>query len=375
MVSSHSRSGGAPRPLRVLIAGGGTGGHLYPGLAVAQSLRGLAPGADIRFAGSARGLEVREVPRHGYRLYLIPVRGLYGVSRWRRIVGVSLLPLAFLKSLWVLLTFRPHLVLGVGGYASGPILATALLLGRRCALQEQNAYPGITNRLLGKFVSVAFITVPDAHGFFPRAIVTGNPVRRDILALRDSPLPSDPPDRPLQVFILGGSLGARAINTAMIEALPMLARSARPPRVIHQTGRLDIDWVSQAYSAASLEARVTPFLEDVASAYRDSALVISRAGASAVGEITAARKPSVLIPIPGTSGEHQLRNAQRLADAGAAVLIPQPELTPERLAETVLALLADSSRRAAMANAADALFPGDAAQHIAAECLKLAGRA
>ncbi|MDH4246256.1 MAG: undecaprenyldiphospho-muramoylpentapeptide beta-N-acetylglucosaminyltransferase [Deltaproteobacteria bacterium] len=359
------------RPLRVLIAGGGTGGHLYPGLAVAEALRTLEPQVEIRFAGSRRGLEAREVPRRGYRLYTIPVRGLFGVSRWRRFLGLSLLPLAFFKSLWVLLTFRPHLVLGVGGYASGPILATALLLGRRCVLQEQNAYPGITNRLLGRFVRTAFTTVTDAHGFFPRAIVTGNPVRHEILALRTEAPAPDHPSLPPQIFILGGSLGARAINKAVTEALPLLAATGHPPRIVHQTGRLDIEWVSQAYSAASLEARVTPFLEDIASVYRDSALVISRAGASAVGEFIAARKPSVLIPIPGTSGEHQLHNAQRLVAAGAAILIPQAELTPALLVETLQVLLADPQRRVEMAKATDALYPGDAAQRIALECLKI----
>jgi len=166
-------------------------------------------------------------------------------------------------------------------------------------------------------------------------------------------------------------LGARAINQAMTQALPLLAKSPHPPRILHQTGRLDIDWVSQAYSAAALEARVTPYLDDMAKAYRESALVVSRAGASAIGEIITAKKPSVLIPIPGTSGEHQLRNAQRLAHAGAAILIPQSELTPALLAESLLSLLNDASRLSAMIKAADDLFPGDSAKQIAAECLKL----
>ncbi|MDH5752980.1 MAG: UDP-N-acetylglucosamine--N-acetylmuramyl-(pentapeptide) pyrophosphoryl-undecaprenol N-acetylglucosamine transferase [Deltaproteobacteria bacterium] len=383
---------------RVLIAGGGTGGHLFPGLAIAEALQRHCPGVDIRFAGSSYGLEAREVPRRGYRLYLVPVRGLYGVSWSRRLLVLLMLPVAFLKCLGIILGFRPHLILGVGGYASAPVLATGLLLGRRCVIQEQNAYPGITNRLLGRFVHTAFTAVKDEHGFFRNVLVTGNPVRESILALRNNPQPGSETRgssaEPHQVFVVGGSQGARVINRALTEALPLLRQSGPPLSILHQTGRLDQDWVREAYVlhlgsgghtppngpsgeemefGSDLRARVTPFIEDMAAAYSESRLVISRAGASAVGEIVAARRASVLIPIPGTSGEHQLRNAERLAAAGAAVLLRQHDLNGERLAAVIADLLGAPERIKGMEEATDQLFPGDSADEIARACLRIIG--
>jgi UDP-N-acetylglucosamine--N-acetylmuramyl-(pentapeptide) pyrophosphoryl-undecaprenol N-acetylglucosamine transferase len=354
----------------VLIAGGGTGGHLFPGLAIAEALQRLAPGCEIRFAGSAYGIEHRAVPARGYRLYRIPVRGLYGVSLRRRLWVLAMLPLAFAGCAAILLSWRPDLVIGVGGYASGPMLATALLLRRGCVIQEQNAWPGLTNRLLGRWVHTAFTAVPDTQGFFRRAVVTGNPVRADILALREeAPVARDPP----LLFVFGGSQGARAINEAVCAALPRLAAWGRPLRILHQTGPAALETVRAAYAAAGLPAEVVPFLEDMAGAYRAARVVVSRAGASAVGEIVTARRASLLVPIPGTSGEHQLRNAQRLAGAGAALLIEQRDLDGNLLAETLLGLLENPARLDAMERATDALFPGDAADAIARACLELLG--
>ncbi len=357
-----------PAAPRVLIAGGGTGGHLFPGLAIAEALRRKAPGTEVRFAGSAYGIEHRAVPARGYRLYRIPVRGLYGVPLRRKLWVLAMLPLAFLQCAAILLAWRPHLVVGVGGYASGPMLATALLLRRLCVIQEQNAYPGLTNRLLGRRVHTAFTAVEDRHGFFRRAVVTGNPVREAILALRTAPAPQR--GTPL-LFVFGGSQGALAINRAMADALPRLERWGRPLRILHQTGPAHLEAVRAAYAASALDAEVVPFIEDMAAAYRAARLVVSRAGASAVAEIVAARRAAVLVPIPGTSGEHQLRNAQRLAEAGAAVLVEQRELDGPRLAGALTALLDDPARLDAMEAATDALFPGDAAARIAAECLQL----
>ncbi|HKI97766.1 MAG TPA: undecaprenyldiphospho-muramoylpentapeptide beta-N-acetylglucosaminyltransferase [bacterium] len=357
---------------RFLIAGGGTGGHLFPGLAIAEALQRLAPGSEVRFAGSSYGIEHRAVPERGYRLYRIAVRGLYGVPLPKRLLRLAMLPWAFVQCLAVLLSYRPHLVIGVGGYASGPILATALLLRRRCVIQEQNAWPGLTNRLLGRHVTAAFTAVEDREGFFRRAIVTGTPVRAAIAALRTEP----PTERPLPLlFVFGGSQGARAINRAMTEALPTLeAWSAQrhPLRIVHQTGRADLESVRAAYLKTALQAEVLPFIDDMADVYRRARLVVSRAGASAVNEIVAARRAAVFIPIPGTSGDHQRRNALRVAEAGAAVMLEQAELTGERLAATLTALLEDATRLDVMEAATDALFQGDAAGRIAEHCLEFA---
>lgn len=353
---------------RVLIAGGGTGGHLFPGLAIAEAMRSRSPALDIRFAGGTHGLENTVVPAHGYRLYRIAVRGLYGVNWRRRFFSLLRLPLAFLQSLWILLRFRPHLVIGVGGYASGPVLATALLLGRTCVIQEQNTVPGMTNRLLGRWVRKAFVVAEGMERYFRNPTVTGSPVRREILALREAP----PVERAVpQVLVIGGSQGALAINRAMIAALPLLEAWGKPLRILHQAGPNHWEAVRSAYADARLEARVVPFIQDMADAFRNARLVVSRAGASAVNEIVAARRASLLIPIPGTSGDHQRLNARRLEQAGAAVVLEQERLTGQTLAAAILRLLEDPARLDAMERATDVLFPGDAAARIAGECLAL----
>lgn len=356
--------------LRILIAGGGTGGHLFPGLAIAEAFAQARPGCDVRFVGSYYGIEGRVVPERGHRLYRLPVRGLYGVSWLRRLRVAALLPVALLQSLWIILAFRPHLVLGVGGYASGPLLLAALLLRRRTAIQEQNAYPGMTNRLLGRHVQRAFVPVAGLEGLFPTAMVVGNPVRRAILALRERDMP--PRTEPL-VLVVGGSQGAHRINEAMADAAPLLHAEAPQLRIVHQTGAADRDAVAAAYAAAGLPAEVPAFIDDMPAILARARLVVSRAGASAVNELIAARCPAILIPIPGASGDHQRKNAQWMQAGGAAVLLEQTALDGERLARAILELMADPARLAAMEAATDALFPGDAAARIVEECLRMIG--
>ena len=364
---------------RILIAGGGTGGHLFPGLAIAEAFLARHPDADIRFVGSAYGIEHRTVPARGFHLYRIPVRGLFGVSWARRFWVLLMLPLAMLRCLWVILSFRPQLVIGVGGYASGPMMAMAVLTRRVTALQEQNAYPGLTNRLLGRRVRLAFAPFAGMEAFFPHAIVVGNPVRSAILALRTGKGTGKGAQRPAQaattppLFVFGGSPGAHRINRAMAEAAPLLEAWDGRLEILHQTGAADQGMVKDAYAAAGLPHRVEPFIEDMADAFHRARLVVSRAGASAVSEIVAARRAAVFIPIPGSSGEHQLKNALRLADAGAAVVLEQKDLTGPALAKCIIALLKDSKRLDAMEHATDALFTGDPAARIVQECEKLMG--
>jgi UDP-N-acetylglucosamine--N-acetylmuramyl-(pentapeptide) pyrophosphoryl-undecaprenol N-acetylglucosamine transferase len=358
-----------PTP-RILITGGGTGGHLFPGLAIAEALRRSAPGVEIRFAGGTYGLENTVVPTHGYPLYRISVRGLYGVGLRRRLGALLRLPLAFLQSLIILLRFRPTLVLGVGGYASGPMLATALLLGRTCVIQEQNTVPGMTNRLLGRWVRKAFVVVDGMERYFRNPTVVGSPVRRDILALREEPVT---PRLVPTVLIVGGSQGALAVNRAMEAALPSLEAWGKPLRIVHQTGPNHLASVQAAYAGRKLEAQVVPFIRDMAGAYRQARLIVSRAGASAIEEIIAARRAALLIPIPGTSGDHQRQNARRLVQAGAAAMLEQQGLTGPALAAAILRLLEDPARVDEMERATDVLFPGDSARRIAEDCLRLVG--
>jgi UDP-N-acetylglucosamine--N-acetylmuramyl-(pentapeptide) pyrophosphoryl-undecaprenol N-acetylglucosamine transferase len=361
----------AARPLRVLITGGGTGGHLFPGLALAEAFQRAVPGCDVRFAGSHYGLESRIVPARGFRLYRLPVRGLFGVSWRRRLWVAAMLPVALLKALGIVLAFRPQLVIGVGGYASGPMLAVAVACRRVTVIQEQNAYPGMTNRMLGRFVRLAFLPVAGLEKLFPRQEQIGSPVRRDILALRERPpLPRPEP----LIFVLGGSQGARAINQAMIGALPPLANWGRPLRILHQTGPRDLDWVREAYRGCPIPHEVVPFLDDMAGAFERARLVVSRSGASAVNEIVTARRASVFVPIPRTSGDHQLMNARRVAEAGAGIVLEQSAATGEKLAATLIALLNDPAALDRMEAACDRLFSGDAAGAIVKSCLRLIGR-
>ncbi len=353
---------------RILIAGGGTGGHLFPGLAIAEAFLARHPDTDIRFVGSRYGIEHRAVPARGFALYRIPVRGLYGVSLRRRLWVLLMLPLALLKCLWVLAHFRPQLVIGVGGYASGPMMAAAVLARRVTVLQEQNAYPGLTNRLLGRRVRMAFVPFEGMEGFLPRSVVTGNPVRGAILALRGEKAP--PRGKPL-LFVFGGSQGAHRINEAMVEALPLLESWGGELEVLHQTGAADHAWVGESYGNSRIAHRVEPFIEDMADALRRARLVVSRAGASAVSEIVAARRAAVFIPIPGSSGEHQLKNARRLADSGAAAVLEQRNLSGPALAACIIELLEAPARLDAIEAATDAFYSGDAAARIVAECERL----
>ncbi len=363
MKASGARAG---RVRRILIAGGGTGGHLFPGLAIAEAFQRLLPGTEVRFAGGAEGLEHRIVPARGYRLYRIPVRGLYGVPWRRRLAVLALLPWAALRCAGILLSYRPDLVIGVGGYASGPMLAMALALGRLCVIQEQNTSPGMTNRLLGRFVKRAFVVVGAETGAFRNPVAAGSPVRREILTLRERPRPAG--DAPT-LLVLGGSQGARAINEAMLAAAPLL--EGRALRIVHQCGPLHLEALRQGYRGTRLAIELVAFIDDMASTYAQSRLIVSRAGASAVNEIVCARRASILIPIPGTSGDHQLKNARRLEQHGAAQVLEQRDLSGAALAREILSLLGRPAALDAMERACDALFPGDAAERIVRECATL----
>ena len=362
-------------PYRILIAGGGTGGHLFPGLAIAEAFQRLLPGTEVRFAGGAEGLEQRVVPARGYRLYRIPVRGLYGVPWRRRLWVLATLPWAALRCLGILLSYRPQLVIGVGGYASGPMLAMALLTGRACVIQEQNTSPGMTNRLLGRFVKRAFVVMDAETAAFRHPVAVGSPVRREILTLREQaesaravPLTAVPPTAVPTLLVLGGSQGARAINEAMQAAAPRLKAWGRPLRIVHQAGARHAEAVRAAYTRAGADVETVEFIDDMAAAYAACRLIVSRAGASAVNEIVCARRASILIPIPGTSGDHQLKNARRLEHAGAARVIEQSALSGEALAREIVALLDRPEALQAMERACDRLFPGDSAERIVREC-------
>jgi UDP-N-acetylglucosamine--N-acetylmuramyl-(pentapeptide) pyrophosphoryl-undecaprenol N-acetylglucosamine transferase len=354
-------------PQRIVIAGGGTGGHLFPGIAVARELTRRVPGIVVSFAGTARGIERTVVPREGFELDLLRSAGLKGMSPASLARGLGLLPASAIDAWRIVSRRRPQLVIGVGGYSSGPVVLLAALRRIPTLLLEQNAVPGFTNRMLAPFVGAAAVTFEATLAYFGRrGFVSGNPVRPEFF----EPIPAGA-GAPPRVLIFGGSQGAHAINMAMVEAAPRLASHAGGLAITHQTGERDVDRVRDAYRRAGLEARVEPFLYAMDREMKAADLVICRAGATTLAELTAAGRPSVLVPLPTAADDHQRKNAQVLADAGAAELLEQAQMTGERLAAAIVGLAADGSRRAAMSAAARRLARPDAAKAIVDRALAL----
>ncbi len=361
--------------LSVLIAGGGTGGHLYPGIAVAREVKARVPDAQVTFVGTAAGIESRVVPREGFTLETIRSAGLKGKSLAALARGMGLLPLSALDAWHVLSRQRPSIVVGVGGYSSGPIVLLAALRGIPTLLMEQNAMPGATNRLLARFVKAAAISYEESTRFFAgRAFLAGNPVRPEFLGgMHDQHASSREGGEPRvpRVLVFGGSQGAHAINVAMVEAAPRLAAAAGLA-ITHQTGERDLEMVRDGYRRAGLAVRVEPFLYAMDREMKSADLVVCRAGATTLSELTAAGRPSILIPLPTATDDHQRRNAEALVVKGAARMIEQRALTGELLASEIVALARNDADRAAMSAAARRLAKPDAAQVIVDRVLELA---
>ncbi|MBI4265515.1 MAG: undecaprenyldiphospho-muramoylpentapeptide beta-N-acetylglucosaminyltransferase [Acidobacteria bacterium] len=359
--------------MSVLIAGGGTGGHLYPGIAVARELLARAPAARVTFVGTAAGLEARVVPREGLTLDVIRSAGLKGKSPGSLLRGLALLPLSARDAWQVISRRKPEVVLGVGGYSSGPVMLLAAVRGIPTLLMEQNAMPGLTNRLLAPVVKAAAVTYEETVRFFgDKAFVSGNPVRREFFEERGTHGDDDRPPGAARVLVFGGSQGAHAINVAMVEAAPRLAAADAPVVLTHQTGERDLEMVRDGYRRAGLETRVEPFLFAMDREMTAADLVVCRAGATTLAELTACGRPSILVPLPTATDDHQRKNAEALARRGAARMVEQRELSGERLAAEILALASDREARRRMSEAARRLARPDAARVIADRVLALA---
>jgi UDP-N-acetylglucosamine--N-acetylmuramyl-(pentapeptide) pyrophosphoryl-undecaprenol N-acetylglucosamine transferase len=356
--------------MRVVIAGGGTGGHLYPGLAVARELLRRRPGARITFAGTARGIEARIIPREGFELDVLRSAALKGSSPASLARGLALLPLSGLDAWRILSRRSPDVVVGVGGYSSGPVVAAAAARRIPTLLLEQNAIPGLTNRLLARVVSAAAVAFESTVTYFGRrGLVTGNPVRPEFFADDATPA-SRAPGRP-GVLIFGGSQGAHAINVAMVEAAPRLAAHPGGMAITHQAGERDVELVRDGYQRAGVDARVEPFLFTMDREIKAADLVVCRAGATTIAELTAAGRAAIFIPLPTAADDHQRKNAEVLVAAGAAEVIEQQDLTGDRLADRVVALVSDRARLDAMAAAARRLARPRAAELIVDRMLEL----
>jgi len=357
--------------MRLLLAGGGTGGHLFPAVALAEELLAQEPGSEVLFVGTRQGLEARVLPRLGYRLEAIEISGFMGKGPGEKIAVLPKLLKSLARCRRILREFRPDAVVGVGGFASVPAVLAAGSLGIPVLIHEQNARPGMANRLLAGMARRVCLSFAQTEGMEGRGYpVTGNPLRR---ALRECP--AIPEGDPL-LLIFGGSRGARAINEAVVETLPLLDAWRGHLEIIHQTGEADFEMVREAYRRAGWErARVEPFIEDMGGCYARAHLVLCRAGATTIAELTCCGRPSLLIPFPFATGDHQSANAVALAESGAALHLPQRELTPNRLASVLDHLLGDRPTLLTMASAAWSQGRRDAAASILNECRSIARKA
>jgi UDP-N-acetylglucosamine--N-acetylmuramyl-(pentapeptide) pyrophosphoryl-undecaprenol N-acetylglucosamine transferase len=352
--------------MRAILAGGGTGGHVIPALAIANQLK-QSYNAEILFIGTARGIENRLVPAAGYPLQLVRVGALKNVSLMTRLKTSFDLPRALFQAGGMLSEFAPDVVIGVGGYASGPAMLSAVMKHIPTLAFEPNVVPGFANRMVAKFVSGAAVHFEETAKYFRRAEVTGVPVRQAFFEI--PPKNGGTPT----VLVFGGSQGAHAINEAVFRCLPVLRREAPGIHIIHQTGERDYNDALAAYAAQGENAEVSKFIEDMPAAFARADLVVCRSGASTVAEIAAAGKPAVFVPFPRAADDHQRVNAEALARHGAAVVVEESKLEGVWLAETIAALLQDSNRLRQMSNAARALAHPNAAKDIAAMAARVAG--
>jgi UDP-N-acetylglucosamine--N-acetylmuramyl-(pentapeptide) pyrophosphoryl-undecaprenol N-acetylglucosamine transferase len=361
--------------MKVLIAGGGTGGHLYPGVALAEEVVTRKKGNEVLFVGTRRGLEARVVPQLGYPIEFIDVSGLKRTGLLDRVKGLFRLPAALLASARIVRRFQPDVAIGVGGYASGPALLAAWLLGVPTVITEQNTVPGVTNRILGRLVAEVHVTFGHSARFFPekKVVASGNPIRRQLL---DNFLRSKVEGNgKLNLLVLGGSQGAHAVNLRMVEAASaLLGALGEQVRVVHQTGKNDEALVRQGYQELGIDAEVHAFIDDVSAAYRRADLVVCRAGATTLAEVTVAKKPAILIPYPFAADNHQELNGQAMVEGGAAVMLLERELDGRRLAEEILGIGRDPARLEAMAQASARLGRPEAAREIVDACDQLIRR-
>jgi UDP-N-acetylglucosamine--N-acetylmuramyl-(pentapeptide) pyrophosphoryl-undecaprenol N-acetylglucosamine transferase len=326
--------------MKVIIAGGGTGGHLFPGIAVAREIQRRHPGSLILFVGAEQGIEAKLIPKEGFELRTLPLGGIKGLGAVRQIGNLMGMVSGVLKARNILRDFKPDAVIGVGGYASFPMISAAVIGGYPRVIMEQNAIPGLANRVLGKWVDFAAVTDARTEPYFKHhAVVTGNPVRPEFKSIA-----SKTHNLPFTILIFGGSQGAQSINRAVIEALRFLSEFRSSLHFIHQTGERQLNDVQRAYGGGGFQADVRTFFNNFHEQYAAADLIISRSGATTVAEIKAAGRAAILIPFPFAADDHQMKNALAMADEKAAVVISNSDLDGRRLADTVLEFLRHPER-------------------------------
>lgn len=345
--------------MKVLIAAGGTGGHIYPGIAVAKEIMRRDARSEVLFVGTSRGLEKRIVPENGFQLSLIRSAGLKSVGMIGKIKGLGVLPISFIESARLLREFKPDVVVGAGGYVSGPVLLIASLLRYPTLVMDSNALPGFTNRKLARFVDKAALTFDEALSFFGnKGVVTGNPVRNEFFDV-----PRKERGEKTSILVFGGSQGARAINNAMMNALPLLESRSEKLRVMHQTGEADFEKTREMYARSRIaDHDVRPFISDMFVEFGKADIVVCRAGATTCAELGAAGKASIMIPLPTAADDHQRKNAEAFERAGASRMLIQGDLNGESLSATIIELIDNPATIGEMEGAAAKLGRKDAAE-------------
>ena len=348
--------------MKVLFAAGGTGGHIFPAIAVAKEIIKRYESAEVLFVGTAKGLETRIVPENGFQLSLIHSAGLKNVGLMGQIKGLAVLPKSFLEARQIMRQFRPHVVVGAGGYVSGPVVAMAAIMGVPTLVMDSNALPGFTNRQLARFVDKAALTFEVSLPYFgKKGIVTGNPVRSEFFDV-----PSKERGNEFHVLVFGGSQGARAINDAMLDSLEPLSKFNVNLTITHQTGEADFEKLRDAYTNSKFSnADVRPFISNMPAEFEKADLIVSRAGATTCAELSAAGKASIMIPLPTAADDHQRKNAEALEQGGASRMILQSDLSGERLAAEIGELLESPETITAMEQAAKSMSRADAAEKTA----------
>ncbi|WP_446010130.1 undecaprenyldiphospho-muramoylpentapeptide beta-N-acetylglucosaminyltransferase [Candidatus Electrothrix sp.] len=362
--------------MRIIITGGGTGGHLFPGIALATALQQKYSDCKILFIGTQRQLDQKVLTGFSFQQESIACMGLKGMGLKHRIKSLLRLPVALLESWKIIKDFQPDLVFGVGGYVTGPVLLAARLRSVPTCIHEQNSIPGLANRMISRFVSRIFVSIPGEYPF-PKGkiVVSGNPVRQEILAAaegRQQESNGKTKDRPLTLLVMGGSLGAHRINMLMLDVVTQLDEQQKNAvRLIHQTGTADKEKVRDGYASAGVRAEVSAFFTDMASLYTQADLVLARAGATSLAEVSVMGLPAVLIPYPYAADDHQVRNAEYYVAGGGAVMYRESELDAEKLAKILSQLLGAIDKLQLMADSMKKMGQPEATRRILKSCMDL----
>lgn len=349
--------------MRAIIAGGGTGGHLYPGIAVAEEIYRQEPDSAVLFVGTKTGIESRILPKEGYRLEIIPAGGVVNKNMISKLTSLMKITGGLIKSFFVLRRFKPDIVIGVGGYASAPMLSAAAIMRYPTMVMEQNLYPGTTNRFLSRIVDRVVVAFDGSEKFFNRKVdVLGNPVRRGITDCKYNT------GLTFTVFIFGGSQGSHAINKGIVESLEYLQKESGQIRFLHQTGEKDYAWIDESYKKAGVTAEVVPYVYNIVDMYGKSDIVICRAGATTIAELTASGRPAILIPYPHAAHDHQRTNAEYMQTMGSAEVILEKDLSGKILADKIKYFMYNRDRIKEMAEKSSGLYRQNSAHDIFKLC-------